>query len=247
MISVGTDAACDWQIRAAFVPPRAFSVLVVGGRAFVRSGPEPGLLVDGKPVDDNWNPLPEQARIDVGLARFEIVTGYADAIADGPLLELTQPRVRTESPQTESSHAFPVTPGRQAAVVPRRATQQGPSRTKSRKKRLMDTQEYAPMPGSRGVRVVGAPLVTPAAQGARPTQVRNSTIELNFDDLDYVGTLPHAPGHADRYGDHTVAPSLLESDEITRVTSRARGVRYAMAGMLFVSAYGAWLYLLDYL
>lgn len=246
MISVGTDAACDWQIRAAFVPARAFSVLLVGGRAFVRSGPEPGLLIDGKPIDDNWNSLPEQARIDIGLARFEIVTGYADAVGGEPALEPAQsrPEARRQDARRQDDEVSPMA---QTDVAQRQESRRTPRRS-SRRKRTLETQEYAPVRGKRsGARAFGEPLVTPPPDERPPNKPRNSTIELDFQELDYVGTIPHARRRNEHSGEHAVAPSLLEYDEITRVLRGSRGVRYMMAGVLFAGAYGAWLYLLDHL
>lgn len=72
MISIGTDPRCDWQIRAAFVPERAFSLLFVSGAVFLRSGPELGVLLNGRPVEDGWVPVASGDRIDVGLARLEV-------------------------------------------------------------------------------------------------------------------------------------------------------------------------------
>jgi predicted component of type VI protein secretion system len=270
MISVGADAACDWQVRAAFVPPRAFSILVVGERAFVRSGPEPGLLLDGKPVDDNWTPLSSQARIDIGLARFEVRTGYAQQASEEPVLELTRPRVPSRPAAVTETAAMAHT-----AVVQRLETV--PS--KRRRKRTMETQEYGRVGTSARVQPVGvsrAPVaVAPWAEAAHPAQAtelprtqarthawtpraneplfttpataerpRSSTIELNMNDLDYAGTLPLSVGDG-RSGEYVMSPSLLGSDEITRVTSRAGSWRYLMMGAGVASAYSAWLYLLD--
>ncbi|HEX5658308.1 MAG TPA: hypothetical protein VFX59_13995 [Polyangiales bacterium] len=254
MISVGADAACDWQIRAAFVPARAFSVLVVGGRAFVRSGPEPGLLVGGKPVDDGWVPLSEHARIDIGLARFEVRTGYADMLGgDEPVLELAPPRAH--GPEVgawtkPSTHDVELA---NTAVVQRQESRHLTSVARTpapRRKRTMETQEYvsAKAASSRVQRVgiprAQQPLVTPAAS-PRAQALRSSTIELNMDDLDYLGTIPMPKvGDAprDRY---SVSPSLLGADEVTRVTGRSRHWRYIGMAAFFASAYGAWLYLLD--
>lgn len=85
MITVGADSTCDWQVRAAFVPPRAFSVLVVGAMMFVRSGPDAGVLLNGRPLPDGWVPVADGCRIDIGLARIEVSTGYAT-----PPIELTE-------------------------------------------------------------------------------------------------------------------------------------------------------------
>lgn len=257
MISVGADNACDWQIRAAFVPARAFSVLVVGGRAFVRSGPEPGLLVNGKAVDDGWVNLPQNARIDIGLARIEVTTGYGDQIgeqASEPARH--EPHVRAvpaQHPYQPYQRPEPV-----AATPPRpQSTRQDTMRTpaRARGKRPKETQEYrfAAAEAARHVQILRdeqrldsgeRPVMrTRPAAAPKSSKVNNSTIELNLDDLDYAGTIPMPRGVNDR--EYTVSPSLLESDQITRVTSRSRGLRYVMAAVLFSGAYGAWLYLLD--
>jgi hypothetical protein len=198
MISVGTDSACDWQIRAAFVPARAFSVLVVGGRAFARSGPESGLLLNGKPVGEGWASLPQNARIDIGLARIEVVSGYADELsAQG-----------TDEPCWQQPH--------ERAHVVRDARE-----LDSGERQVMHTRPVA----------------------AKPADVNNSTIELKLEDLDYAGTIP-LPGRVDDH-EYQVSPSLLEGDQVTRVTGRSRSWRVLTAAALFSGAYGAWLYLLD--
>jgi hypothetical protein len=269
MISVGADSACDWQIRAAFVPPRAFSILVVGGRAFVRSGPEPGLLLDGKPVDDGWVALTEHARIDIGLARFEVRTGYADEVTDEPVLELRQPRERRARREPDVDVRSQPAPAQLADVAVARTAvvqRQGDEREEPlhesgrrqltaarivqsrRRRRTMETQEYGWQNGENSrVQRVGVPraeqtLITPPASAKQPQKVRNSTIELNLDDLDYLGTMPMT-GRGDE--EYAVSPSLLGSDEITRVTGRGRSWRYVGMATFFASAYGAWLYLLD--
>ncbi len=241
MISVGADAACDWQVRAAFVPARAFSVLVVGGRAFVRSGPEPGLLLDGRPVGDGWTSLPARSRIDIGLARFEVQTGFVDTENQEPVIELSRPRRQHDDVELRSA----------AAVVP----PHGP-----RRKATMETQEYGREMRSENSRVqrvgvpaqervvtvpVQEPMVTPssASSGARRQPMRNSTIELRLDDLDYVGTIPLS--HRGNSAEYAVSPSLLGADETTRVTGGLQAWRLVGMATFFAGAYGAWLYLLD--
>lgn len=71
-ITVGADAACDWQVRAAFVPPCAFSLRLLEGILMVRAAYEPGVLLNGRPVGVAWTPVPSGARLDVGLARIEV-------------------------------------------------------------------------------------------------------------------------------------------------------------------------------
>jgi predicted component of type VI protein secretion system len=83
MITVGSDPSCDWQIRAAFVPPRAFSVLLLGGIAYVRPGQDMGVLLNGRPLDGGWTPAEQGARVDVGLARLEVVTAPSSVIDYG--------------------------------------------------------------------------------------------------------------------------------------------------------------------
>lgn len=249
MISVGADSACDWQIRAAFVPARAFSVLVVGGRAFVRSGPEPGLLVNGKPVDDGWVELAQNARIDIGLARLEVISGYGDLMNEQAAEPRRQePHVRAVPAQHPYERPAPVA---QAAVL------QTPQRTAARaasSRGPKQTQEYrfSPAEVARHVQVVRdaqqhdsgeRPVMRTRPVAAQSPKVNNSTIELRLEDLDYAGTLPMPEGVHDR--EYTISPSLLENDQVTRVTAGSRNWRFLMAGVLFSGAYGAWLYLLD--
>jgi hypothetical protein len=253
MISVGTDSACDWQIRAAFVPARAFSVLVVGGRAFVRSGHEPGLLVNGKPVGNGWVSLPQNARIDIGLARIEVVSGYADELSaqgtDEP--RWLQPHVRAVPAQHAYEPYQPPEP-----VVPqgvRQPTLRTPAHFTG-VKRPKETQEYrfSAREAARPVQVVRdareldsgeRPVMHTRPVAAKPAKVNNSTIELKLEDLDYAGTIP-LPGRVDDR-EYQVSPSLLEGDQVTRVTGRSRSWRLLAAAALFSGAYGAWLYLLD--
>lgn len=75
-ITVGSGLTCDWQVRAPFVPPHALSVLFVGGRLYVRPGPEHGALLNGHGLGgEDWTPVAEGDRVDVGLARLEIDVG----------------------------------------------------------------------------------------------------------------------------------------------------------------------------
>lgn len=164
MISVGTDPTCDWQIRAAFVPPRAFSILLVAGNLFVRSGPEHGVLLNGKAVEDGWTPVPHHARIDVGLARLEVALGYGDTP-----VELIEPLRTFETPAS----------------------------------------------GQRAI----------------------PTIEV-----DVTRELEDVP-----FGDpeqSEVVPALLDE---APPASRGALKRYALLGVITVSAYGGWIALLDYL
>jgi hypothetical protein len=79
MVTIGADPTCDWQIRAAFVPPCALSVLLIGGVTYVKPGPDMGVLMNGQPIPPAWSEVEDGARIDVGLARLEITTDQAHA------------------------------------------------------------------------------------------------------------------------------------------------------------------------
>jgi predicted component of type VI protein secretion system len=74
-ITVGSDPACDWKIKAASVPPHAVSVLLLQGTVYVRSGDGGGVTLDGRPLEPRWQPVASGARLDIGLARLEISLG----------------------------------------------------------------------------------------------------------------------------------------------------------------------------
>lgn len=93
MITLGSDPTCDWQIRAAFVPARACSVLLLGGSVYVRPGQEGGVLLNGRPTENAWTEVPDGARIDIGLARFEVLTErYGAQPETGPQFQAPPPR-----------------------------------------------------------------------------------------------------------------------------------------------------------
>jgi hypothetical protein len=94
MVTLGADPTCDWQVRAAFVPARACSVLLLGGSVYVRPGREGGVLLNGRPTeDDAWTEVPDGARVDIGLARFEVLTERHGAQYDtGPHFQAAPPR-----------------------------------------------------------------------------------------------------------------------------------------------------------
>jgi hypothetical protein len=74
-LTIGSDPECEWQIRAAGMPPHALSVLLVGGLVYVRSGPQRGVRLDGHLLSEDWKQVESDARIDVGLAQLEIKLG----------------------------------------------------------------------------------------------------------------------------------------------------------------------------
>ena len=82
MITVGSDAECDWKIKAASVPAHALSVLLLQGTVYVRSGNEGGVVLDGRPLGTAWQPVEEGARLDIGLARLEISMGGEPVLGD---------------------------------------------------------------------------------------------------------------------------------------------------------------------
>jgi hypothetical protein len=209
------------------VPARAFSILVVGGRTFMRSGPEPGVLLNGKALDEGWVQVPDKARIDVGLARIEVTMGYSEwAPTIDQAFDLRSPF----NPHTTADEPF----GWQTVHELNNRKQPEPS---LRSTHAYDTRTGKPLP-----KVAAAP------------RKRNSTIELSLDDLDYMGTQAAAQARDDRDAsgefavggavDDQVAPSLLGSD---RPRDKSKLWRYAVAGVFTAGAYGGWVYLLDYL
>jgi len=74
-IRIGADPACDWQIRAASVPVLAVTAMLVGGTLFVKSSPDGGVLLDGRPLGMQWTEVASGSRIDIGLARIEVAVG----------------------------------------------------------------------------------------------------------------------------------------------------------------------------
>jgi len=116
MITVGADPSCDWQIRAAFVPARAFSVLLLNGTTFVRPGQELGVLLNGRTLDQGWTPLEEGARIDVGLARLEVVSAPTAAVDYGPGVRGLESMRELDSGTYPSARAFPGLDERELAV-----------------------------------------------------------------------------------------------------------------------------------
>lgn len=233
MVSVGSDLACDWQLRAAFVPARAFSILVVGGRTFMRSGPEPGVLLNGKTLDEGWVQVPDGARIDVGLARIEVTMGYSEwAPSIDQAFDLRSPF----NPPTQAPEPF----GRQTV-----------HELHTRKQPEPIPQSRRPEPSLRSTQAYTGELRTPAAAAPRK---RNSTIELSLDDLDYMGTqaVAQARDHGAISGEYAVgapdeelvAPSLLGGE---RPKDKSKLWRYAVLGVFTAGAYGGWVYLLDYL
>lgn len=88
-MSIGADPGCDWQIRAACVPPHAVSVLLLSGNLFVRSTCEGEVLLDGKPLGDEWVAVRHGARFDIGLAQLEVARGAEPSAFDRSLAELS--------------------------------------------------------------------------------------------------------------------------------------------------------------
>ena len=243
MISVGADLVCDWQLRAAFVPARAFSMLVVGGRTFIRSGPEPGVLLNGKVLDEGWVAVPDRARIDVGLAQLEVTMGYSEwAPSIDQAFDLRSPfNPATHADDDREAHeaVHELRDRKPQTGAHGSAQAQG---TRRHDTRMHETRDYGADARER----------SPAARARNPT--RNPTMELSLDDLDYMGTqaVPSARQHAvsgefevrdEAEGDET-APSLLGN---TRARDKSKLWRYAVAGVFTAGAYGCWVYLLDYL
>lgn len=268
MISVGADDACDWQLRAAFVPARAFSILVVGGRTFVRSGPEPGVLLNGKPLDDGWVQIHNGGRIDVGLARLEVNMGYGlqpGATAAQASVQAPQPHIAPKSaPRKFAPKATlgygPYDPSQSQSQVPQSQSPQSQlvdhvDGTYQPAETIHELRNPKKAPQGRQADPSAFTARTTAAASPRP---RNTTIELSLEDLDYMGTrassLPHMPDpRREISGEFAVgdvgygpdgAPSLLGG---TSRKDKPKLWRYALVGACTVGAYGGWVFLLDYL
>ena len=243
MISVGSDQACDWQLRAAFVPARAFSLLVVGGRTFVRSGPEPGVLLNGKAIEEGWIQVPNGGRIDVGLARLEVTMGYGDTSAE--LMETLEEVQRAEESSRRTVHQ-----------AERARAQRDVGRT-TMNLGVMPIEPAAPAARTAQARAT-------ADKPRAPSATRNATIELQLEDL-YIepdrpssrvrGALDEVPqarllGHESgefekgtmRLEPELIAPALLESEA---PADKRRWWLYALAGVATAGAYGGWVFLLD--
>jgi len=272
MISVGSDDACDWQIRAAFVPPRAFSLLIVGGRVFVRSGPEPGVLLDGKQVEEGWVQVPHGARLDFGLARLEVTMGYGDT--SGQLVERIE--------QVEESSRRTVSEVQELATAHAKHV--------GRTTLNLGAIPIMPIAPQQDVDDLAATTERPAVR--MPRKKPHPTIELQLDDivvepsladtLRASGVVPqarlveHESGEFDVPADDTQArlderiraaaefqarmhsefaspeeftppsgaPALLD-DEPALAQAGRRWWMYAAAGVATAGAYGGWLLLLD--
>lgn len=99
MITVGTDPTCDWQVRAAFVPQRAFSVLLLSGALYVRPGVELGVSLNGRPLAaQTWTKVEFESRVDCGLAQLEIAPEFAEESFFGEMPSAPSAPAYTEEP-----------------------------------------------------------------------------------------------------------------------------------------------------
>ncbi len=235
MITVGSDPACDWQIRAAFVPARAFSVLVVGGRAFVRSGPELGVLLNGRPIDDGWTPVPSDARIDVGLARVEVSLGYAGELAE----QTGAYRPAAPRPSVGAPHADWV--DARTGVHERNVVDASVSSEPAPDYDfdVVDAREAAQYgsPRERGRRSASDARARPSrpAPVEATSRARPSRPSAPFDPQRELEAMQYTES-----GEYEVAPALLEED-----APKGSFWRYALIIALTAGAYGGWLVLLD--
>lgn len=256
MISVGADEACDWQIRAAFVPARAFSLLVVGGRTFVRSGPEPGVLLNGKAIDDGWIQVPNGGRIDVGLARLEVTMGYGDPSED---LMQTQQEVepwgartsRTASqPRYSQPHAHTVGDdyGRATLDLGVMPLDAEPLPLTTPRTRSREQPRASENPSLRHAHpniertLEQLYMDADVRQGAQHVQGALS------DQVPQARMLGHESGEFDTptaTGEFS-APSLLD-DPVVSDADKRRWRLYAVVGVVVAGAYGGWIVLLDFL
>lgn len=71
-LTIGSDARCDWPIRAASVPPQALYVLVDERGVYVHAGLQGQVRMNGRRLGRAWQRVWGEARFDIGLARVEI-------------------------------------------------------------------------------------------------------------------------------------------------------------------------------
>jgi hypothetical protein len=117
-LSIGADPTCDWQLRAACVPPHAVSVLLLSGNLFVRSSCEGDVQLDGSPLGDNWVAVHHGARLDIGFAQLVIACGAKRSAFDAAslgTLSYTEPQaasqlgaLRRKALSTETRLGFPI-------------------------------------------------------------------------------------------------------------------------------------------
>lgn len=72
IISVGSDAACDWRIDADDVPPLALWIRALPGGLFVRAAGSCAVTVDGYQLGTLWTPVDQGSCVSVGGAAFEV-------------------------------------------------------------------------------------------------------------------------------------------------------------------------------
>jgi hypothetical protein len=79
-LTIGADPSCEWQIRAAGVPARAFCVLLTEFGLYVRSACQSGVRLNGQPLAADWQLVSSEARIDIGMASLELGPGENTAL-----------------------------------------------------------------------------------------------------------------------------------------------------------------------
>jgi predicted component of type VI protein secretion system len=227
-ITVGADPDCDWQIRAACVPAHALSVLLLSGNLFVRSTCEGDVLLDGRPLGDNWVAVQSGARLDIGLAQLVVALGAAHSAFEGPTLGTLS--------YTEAELPLPLATARQHSLS--RATRLGipvwsAGASQDAPAWSAGGSERAPA-RSAGASERGGTLAAAAARiEAQAPTPRAATLRMEpMDARDSVAPGRHSRGFA---------PSLLGEDQRS-----SSGVwPYVLAGLVTLVAYAGWVMVLD--
>jgi hypothetical protein len=81
---IGSDPSCDWPIRAAGVPGQALYLLIDERGAYVHSGLEGKVRMNGRRLGGAWRRVRSGARFDIGLAQLEIELHEERFVPRGP-------------------------------------------------------------------------------------------------------------------------------------------------------------------
>ena len=217
-IRIGADPACDWQIRAASVPVLAVTAMLVGGTLFVKSSPDGGVLLDGRPLGMQWTEVASGSRIDIGLARIEVAVGaMSSAFAHLPQVYVPPSGARTE---LEAPHES------------LRTTECGPD---EQDMETVDIDERT-LARSESAAVTFAEITMPQEAARESITARESQVP-------HAGR----PSLSERLSRPSLlgGPSLI--DDGSRRSSRFNLRKLALCGMATVLAYVGWLAILDHL
>jgi hypothetical protein len=82
-LTIGSGLRCEWRIRAAGVPAHALSLMLTEHGLYACAAGEGIVRIDGRPLSNEWSPVPGGARIDVGMAG--LVVSNAEALELEPI------------------------------------------------------------------------------------------------------------------------------------------------------------------